>query len=133
MKYCSYPACNAKVVSGLYCEEHKRRPKRKPVYSKNKSFYRTQAWIDLRTSIYIRDGGRCRECGKFVYGRDAQVHHIKPIWKNPELKLDVENVILVCAACHPKLEEKPPRSKNNFFDNWGIGSGESSFEQDGKK
>ncbi|MBC2196298.1 HNH endonuclease [Listeria booriae] len=133
MKYCAYPACHNKIASGLYCDEHKRKPKRKKYPSKNKSFYRTQAWEDLRTDVYIRDGGRCRACGKFVYGRDAQVHHIKPIWKNPELKLDVENVILVCAACHPKLEEKPPRSKNNFFDSWGIGSGEARGQLREKK
>ncbi|MBC2288584.1 HNH endonuclease [Listeria farberi] len=133
MKYCSYPACHNKIASGLYCDDHKRRPKRKKYYSKNKSFYKTDPWEDLRTDVYIRDGGVCQHCGKFVYGRDAQAHHVIPIWKNPDLKLDIDNVILVCATCHPELEEKPPRTKKNFFDNWGIGSGESSFELDEKK
>ncbi|EAG8700728.1 HNH endonuclease [Listeria monocytogenes] len=133
MKYCSFPACHNKIEVGLYCDEHKRKPKRKNYPSKNKSFYKTQAWEDLRIDVYIRDAGRCRNCGKVVFGRDAQVHHIIPIWKNPELKLDIENVILVCAECHPLLEEKPPHSKNNFFDSWGIGSGEARGELREKK
>ncbi|OSH21433.1 hypothetical protein NM154_1631 [Enterococcus faecalis] len=46
-----------------------------------------------------------------MFGRDSQVDHIKPIWLNPNLRLDMNNLRLVCATCHPKVEYRPQTQK----------------------
>lgn len=102
MRYCNYNGCNRRIDRGLYCDEHK--PKRKH-QSKNKPFYRSPEWQRMREYIYERDGGCCKECGRFVFGRQAHIHHIVPISENPSLKLDPNNLILLCESCHKKVEE----------------------------
>lgn len=119
MKYCAEQGCKTLISSGRYCENHKRRKKSKPVYSKNKSFYRTQAWYDLKAFCYQRDKGCCVRCGKFVFGKHAHHHHIIPIRVRPDLKLDPDNVVTCCSKCHPILEQESeakycPKSKQKF-------------------
>ena len=47
----------------------------------------------------------CEECLKHEVVRPAEhVHHIKPISTHPDLRLDWNNLISVCVACHEKLE-----------------------------
>lgn len=106
MRYCAEQGCKTLISSGRYCEDHKRRKKEKPVYSKNKSFYHSQAWHDLRAYVYQRDKGCCVRCGRFVFGKRAHAHHIIPINVRPDLKLDPDNVVIVCDVCHPILEQE---------------------------
>lgn len=104
MKYCAEQGCKNLISSGRYCENHKRRKKEKTVYSKNKSFYRTQAWKDLVSFVYERDKGCCQRCGKFVFGKQAHAHHIVPIQIDPSKRLDADNIMLLCSKCHPIVE-----------------------------
>ena len=122
MKYCAEQGCNILISSGRYCLDHKRRKKDKPVYSKNKSFYKTQGWKDLTSFVYQRDKGCCQRCGKFVFGKQAHHHHIVPIQIDPSLKLDPDNVTLLCNKCHPIVEEETMEKyfpKKNKFD-WKL-------------
>lgn len=121
MKYCGEQGCTTLISSGRYCADHKRRYKKRVVYSKNKSFYNTQAWKDLKAFCYQRDKGCCQRCGRFVFGKRAHAHHIVPIQINPSLKLDPDNIMLLCNKCHPIVEEETmemykPKAK---FD-WGL-------------
>lgn len=105
MKYCSEQGCKSLISSGRYCVDHKRKQKKaKPVYSVNKSFYNTQAWKDLKSYCYQRDGGCCQRCGKFVFGKRAHHHHIVPIQIDPSLKLAPDNIMTLCNKCHPIVE-----------------------------
>lgn len=122
MKYCAEQGCKTLIFKGRYCENHKRRKKDKPVYSVNKSFYRTQSWKDLKSYVYQRDKGCCQRCGRFVFGKQAHAHHIVPIRINPKLKLDADNIMTLCTKCHPIVEEETmekykPKQK---FD-WKLG------------
>lgn len=121
MKYCAEQGCKTLISKGRYCENHRRRKKEKPVYSVNKSFYRTQAWKDLVADVYERDKGCCQRCGKFVFGRKAHAHHIVPIQINPKLKLDPDNIMLLCNKCHPIVEAETMEKykKKNIFD-WKL-------------
>lgn len=65
----------------------------------------------MREVIYERDRGCCKRCGKFVFGRKAHVHHIVPIKNNPLLKLDPNNLILLCSECHPIVEQETETKK----------------------
>ncbi|MBC2367823.1 HNH endonuclease [Listeria booriae] len=120
-KYCSENGCHAVIEKGMFCADHQRKRKQKPVYSKNRSFYKTKAWKDMCDYIRQRDGLRCQRCHKVVVGKQAHVHHIEPIWKHPELKLEPSNLILVCAKCHPILEKdlKPPTKNKSEKYFWG--------------
>ena len=114
MKYCEFNGCTNKIAKGAHCDEHKRskksaakNKKKKDIYHhENKSFYKSDEWKTTRDFVYERDGGCCQRCGKFVFGRSAHVHHKIPIKKNPLLKLDLNNLILLCPKCHIKEENK---------------------------
>ncbi|MHC5215408.1 HNH endonuclease [Enterococcus sp. LJL128] len=107
-KYCRQDGCKALIEQGQYCEEHKRRKKvAKRYYSKNKSFYKSAEWKEVSDYVRLRDKYKCTVCGKPVFGRDSQVDHIKPIWLRPEMKLNTDNLRLVCSSCHPKVEYQP--------------------------
>ncbi|EHM3061036.1 HNH endonuclease [Enterococcus faecalis] len=118
MRYCQFEGCSNTTERGAYCSEHARSSRKKKkqgnvYHHENKSFYRTPAWRDMREVIYERDRGCCKRCGKFVFGRKAHVHHIVPIKNNPLLKLDPNNLILLCSECHPIVEQETETKK--FF------------------
>ncbi|EFU18075.1 HNH endonuclease [Enterococcus faecalis] len=116
MRYCQFEGCSNTTERGAYCSEHARSSRKKKkqgnvYHHENKSFYRTPAWRDMREVIYERDRGCCKRCGKFVFGRKAHVHHIVPIKNNPLLKLDPNNLILLCSECHPIVEQETETKK----------------------
>ncbi|MGE8080499.1 HNH endonuclease [Peribacillus loiseleuriae] len=118
MKYCDFNGCTNKIERGAYCEDHKR-DKAKPKANKNiyhntnKKFYNSDAWKSMRSFIYEREKGCCQRCKKFVFGKQAQVHHVVPIKKNPLLKLEPSNLKLLCPKCH-SIEENLDEQGNVF-------------------
>lgn len=56
------------------------------------------AYREWRNKVLIRDGYRCQKCGARNVSMHA--HHIKPYADYPELRLDVDNGITLCADCH---------------------------------
>lgn len=120
MKYCDFNGCNNKIKSGRYCDDHKRsKPKRvsKDIYhNRNKSFYNSRAWKDTRSRVYERERGLCQRCKSFVFGRRAHVHHVVPISTDDSLKLDENNLRLLCPTCHTIEEnEVGGRVFPNYF------------------
>lgn len=55
----------------------------------------------LRPSVYERDNYTCRLCGK--RGGKLTLHHIIPIWADPTLAPDLDNLATVCRTCHRKI------------------------------
>ena len=47
--------------------------------------------------VYLRDGGRCRLCGKYM---DLHLHHIIYRSENKNLINEVYNCIMLCSSCH---------------------------------
>ncbi|PDZ12775.1 endonuclease [Bacillus pseudomycoides] len=118
MKYCNFNDCNNKVTKGLYCEEHKRKKKKSKndiYHHENKPFYRSDKWQAMRSFVYEREQGCCQRCGRFVFGRQAHVHHVISIRKNPLLKLDPNNLRLLCPGCHMIEENEDEDKKQNVF------------------
>lgn len=112
MKYCGEQGCRNLISKGFYCAEHRRRRRRTNNYQHdNKSLYNSAAWKRISDYVYERDKGLCQRCGKFVYGRNAHRHHIVPVADNPKLKLDPDNIKLLCAKCHA-VEEQELRAKD---------------------
>lgn len=120
MKYCDFNGCNSKIERGRYCEDHGRsdkdRKKKNIYHNTNKSFYNSAAWKSMRQFIYERERGCCQRCGKFVFGKQAQVHHIVPVKANHLLKLEPRNLKLLCPPCH-SIEENL-NEKENVFSNY---------------
>ncbi|MEK4715241.1 HNH endonuclease [Sporosarcina sp. FSL K6-5500] len=105
MKYCDFNGCDSKIERGRYCPDHKRvKPKKKSkkniYHHENKSFYNSAVWKSTRSYVYDRERGCCQRCKSFVFGRNAHVHHVVPVKKNPLMKLDENNLRLLCSVCH---------------------------------
>lgn len=101
MKYCGEQGCRNLISKGRYCLDHRRRRKQSNNYRhQNKSLYNSAAWKSVAAYVYERAKGCCERCGKFVFGRDAHRHHIIPVRKAPQLKLDPNNIKLLCPKCH---------------------------------
>ncbi|MGG0185152.1 HNH endonuclease [Bacillus rhizoplanae] len=119
MKYCDFNGCTNKISKGRYCEEHKRKKPRKKkdkkniYHHENKPFYNSDEWKFVRSQVYERERGYCQRCGRFVFGRSAHVHHIIAIKKDETLKLELNNLMLLCPKCHIK-EENEEKQKTVF-------------------
>ena len=71
-------------------------------------FYKSRYWKEKRSEILDRDNHECQVCkseGKVSLANT--VHHIRPIEDRPDLALDDDNLLSVCAACHNR--EHPER------------------------
>lgn len=71
--------------------------------------WNSKEWQELRKKIFERDNYTCQECGDYNYkGRGKsvrlEVHHIKEWCNYPELRMDENNLILLCAECHNKTK-----------------------------
>ena len=66
-------------------------------------------WARLRQDILHRDGYRCRKCGgsRQRGGDGLQVHHIKPVYRHPELSYDERNLETLCRGCHAREHGRP--------------------------
>lgn len=117
MKYCGEQGCTTLIDKGRYCIDHRRRRKRTNNYRhNNKSLYNSAAWKRVSSYVYERDNGCCQRCKKFVFGRDAHRHHIIPVAVDPSLRLDPDNIKLLCSKCHVIEEnEVEPCSIPKYF------------------
>jgi 5-methylcytosine-specific restriction protein A len=58
---------------------------------------RSPKWRTVRQE-HLKRNSMCAACGK---KKDLEVHHIKPVHLFPDLELDPENLITLCAnSCH---------------------------------
>lgn len=99
-----YRTCT--ICGGIHHEDNmcKRYYKKNTKASK---FRNSNAWIIKREQIKKRDKYLCQVCLKDnVYNYDdLQVHHIIPIDKNYDLKLDENNLITLCSYHHKQAEQ----------------------------
>lgn len=75
-------------------------------------FYNSADWRTLSAKYAQDKGYRCEECKTIA----TQVHHKKPI-QTPEgweLRLDYNNLELVCTACHNKRHDRFMKRKKHF-------------------
>lgn len=74
--------------------------------AKAKKFYNSKEWKLTRKKVIIRDNGFCQICLKRdpdLYRLGNYVHHILSLADNPELALEMSNLILLCADCHNEM------------------------------
>lgn len=76
---------------------------------KTDPFYKSKKWRRARAQALERDHYICQDCmaakrrGAKIRPRSATVvHHIKSVEERPDLKLELDNLISLCAECHNK-------------------------------
>lgn len=116
MKYCDFNGCKNKVEKGRYCVDHKptrkkSKTKKNIYHHENKPFYNSELWEITRSKVLQREANHCQRCSRFVFGRQAQVHHIIPIKKDPTLKVELSNLMLLCPKCHTIVENEGKEQK----------------------
>ncbi len=70
------------------------------------AFYTSPEWRAVREQARTRDGHRCSVAR--LLGGDCSarldVHHLQAVDERPDLALDLDNLLTVCARHHPTLE-----------------------------
>lgn len=84
----------------------KARQKAKTKSLRKGNFYQSEGWKQARYDAIKRHGARCQSCGNSPQtGAILNVDHIQPLSKRWDLRLDPDNLQVLCSAC-----------------NWGKGS-----------
>ena len=87
-------------------------------------FYKSSEWLEQRAKALRRDNNECQKCKHEGRVSSAQcVHHIKHLKTNPELALDINNLISLCNSCHnvehpEKLFRGVKRKKIEIAERW---------------
>lgn len=80
--------------------------------SRFNSFYRTIEWREVRSVVLSMYGSVCMKCGS---KKNIHVDHILPISKYPKLRLDVNNLQVLCSSCNiEKSNTDYTDYRNNF-------------------
>lgn len=123
LKYCAVDGCSNLVEHGKYCPEHalsakgkQARKHHRSVYvHENKPIYRTERWKNVCQIVDLREHNRCQRCGKYVWGRHKQHHHIVPIQRDASLTYDTNNIMLLCDKCHPIVEHEQDDTNQKIY------------------
>jgi 5-methylcytosine-specific restriction endonuclease McrA len=70
-------------------------------------FYNRKEWLTARKQALHDAGYVCVRCGTSLLcmGREAHVHHRKPLKKAPALRSEPLNLMALCRACHTREHE----------------------------
>ena len=70
-------------------------------------FRHGEGWKQKAIDIKERDHWMCQWCLKQnkIITKDLSVHHIVPLEEDMELRLDDDNLITLCRACHEQAEK----------------------------
>jgi 5-methylcytosine-specific restriction enzyme A len=78
--------------------------------SERQKEWNSKEWQLIRKAVFERDDYTCQECGDHNYagrGKSIKIEcHHKKEWINfPELRMDLDNLITLCANCHNKTKK----------------------------
>lgn len=63
--------------------------------------------VQLRRELFARQGTRCNLCGQEMDYRLAELHHVLPVSRFPELRFHPDNAIMLCRECHKAIHTNP--------------------------
>lgn len=111
---CSRPGC-PNLTTGRYCKEHgaekkKEKAERYKYYDEHqrnqraRRFYKSRAWQAARQRALVRDKHLCQHCLQDKRITPAStVHHVIPLLTNWRKRLDMDNLVSLCSACHNRV------------------------------
>ena len=89
------------------CPAKRERTRYKAINRTDEMKFRSSAeWQKKTAEIRRRDAGLCKLClyeGR-INGRDLSIHHIDPIRRYPDRKLDNDNLITLCRDHHQQAD-----------------------------
>ncbi|WP_456523668.1 HNH endonuclease [Bacillus sp. TE9106W] len=96
------------------CNKPRKKKDKKNIYHhENKPFYHTDAWKYVRSRVLERENACCQRCGQSFFDRRSHVHYVIPIKEDSTLKLEGNNLRLLCPGCHA-IEENEDKPKEVF-------------------
>ncbi|WBL53610.1 HNH endonuclease [Bacillus phage yong1] len=110
LRVCPAPGCPS-LTRDRYCDEHKTQQQEETKHynkhSRNKtitSFYKSTDWKRTRQLGLIRDNYLCQHCLKdHCFTPADMVHHIVEVKEDWSKRLDLDNLVSLCNACHNKV------------------------------
>ena len=89
-------------------------------------FYGSAAWQKARRARLMMDNGLCQECmRRFEAGGSSprpatMVHHIIPISRRPDLRLDLSNMESLCNECHERMHPDRFHRSQDYVTSRGL-------------
>ncbi len=83
------------------------------------ALYSSHDWARIVIDVWVRDNATCQRCGKQggqANHRTVHIHHKASFDEYPELRLELDNVVLLCSKCHGWVH-----SKKNVNGEWKGG------------
>lgn len=81
-------------------------------------FYASKEWQILRDYKYRLANGLCEKClSQGIVKQGKEVHHIKPIETNWDMRLNIDNLVLLCRDCHNAIHDRQSDFQK-FLDKW---------------
>lgn len=71
-------------------------------------FYAGKAWRNTRTAVLNRDKycQRCFQLYELYTYENLEAHHIHKLQLHWELRLDLDNIVLLCKTCHRQVDKQ---------------------------
>ena len=87
--------------------KQKQKEKNKSYHEKFDSFYQSKSWKLLRSQKFYASNGLCELCLKDgIINEAREIHHIVPIEKDWNKRLDYQNLIALCPEHHNLMHER---------------------------
>lgn len=98
----------ASHVATLNPSDFQKSPDARPVHvakkhrkmNKTRTFLHSWEWRELRFEVLRERGARCELCGATAKDQRIEVDHIKPISKFWHMRLDKDNLQVLCRDCN---------------------------------
>jgi len=65
-----------------------------------KNFYKSWDWKKIRYKAFEKYGRKCLSCGATNRNSVIVVDHVKPVSTNWSLRLDIDNLQILCESCN---------------------------------
>lgn len=87
-------------------------------HEKYQYFYNSKSWHDLRNFKWQESNGLCELCLKDgIINEAREIHHIVPIEKDWNKRLDYDNLIALCPSHHQEQHNRDSQLQK-FLRDW---------------
>jgi len=86
------------------------------VTTESRAFYASTEWRNLCARVWARDQRCCQRCSQIWTrgNKSFHVHHVASWTHYPALRLDMGNLVLLCAECH-RFAHSAANARNDFI------------------
>ena len=114
---CCKAGCGT-LTRNKYCDKHtyeKNRYNRERTDRQYTDFYKTKEWLTVRGIALARDRYQCVMCKrKGIITMATMVHHIIPVKKDWNKRLELSNLMSLCECCHNGIDHNEAPTNQNL-------------------